>query len=161
MGLLRSACVPAGHSSHRDPPLPVDTPAERGRGVEREGGGGGGGGVEIGGEREGGERGGGGEREGGREGEREGERGRERGREGERGGERGRDVHSTRRPSSLTRRARLPRPPILLSSLSPSDSVTSSPHVTRDRERRRYEPTAAITRAQGKPASFFLTRRVE
>ena len=92
----------------------------------------------------------GGEREGGREGGREGERERERGR-----GER--DVHSTRRPSSLTRRARLPRPPILLSSLSPSDSVTSSPHMTRDRERRRYELTAAITRAQGKPASFFLT----
>ena len=41
--------------------------------------------------------------------------------------------------------------------LSPSDSATSSPHVTRDRERRRYEQTAAITRAQGKPASFFLT----
>ena len=119
--------------------------------LQREGGGREGGGVEIGGEREGG----GGEREG--RGERGGERegGRERG--GERGGERGRDVHSTRRPSSLTRRARLPRPPILLSSLSPSDSATSSPHVTRDRERRRYELTAAITRAQGKPASFFLT----
>ena len=66
------------------------------RGREREGGGGGGGG--------------GGEREGEREGEGEREREREGGREGERGGERGRDVHSTRRPSSLTRRARLPRP---------------------------------------------------